>query len=173
MPTLNMIIWINESMQQARYLYMPGVWLALFVASVLSKCGRGWAAPLLALWAAANLAGLERNLGIYRSTLVKTQIISERVRQDYSQTLGARTILVQDLAEQPNGVFFGGSELISRIQTALPDASSSGATANRRTPPVRIFGTAGIRRRRTWFGNSCQHRAAGSRCYDGRAFPRL
>jgi hypothetical protein len=121
-PTLNIIIWINESMQQARYLYMPGVWLALFAASVLSRCARGWAVALLALWATVNLAGLEYNLGVYQSTLAKTQIISERVREDFSQTPGARTILIQDLAEQPNGVFFGGSELISRIQSALPDA---------------------------------------------------
>jgi hypothetical protein len=121
-PTLNIIIWISESMQQARYLYMPGIWLALFVASVLCRSRRGWAVPLLALWAASNLAGLEHNLGVYRSTLAKIQIIGERVDRDFSQTPGAKTILIQDLAENPNGVFFGDSELIAQIQRALPNA---------------------------------------------------
>jgi hypothetical protein len=78
---------------------------------------------LLTLWAAVNVAGVEQNLGVYRATLAKTKIISERVRDDYSQTPGTRTILIQDLPEQPNGVFFGASELIDRIQTALPGAA--------------------------------------------------
>ena len=121
-PTLNIIIWINESMQQTRYLYMPGIWLALFIASVLSKCARGWAAPLLTLWAAMNLAGLEQNLGVYRATLANTQIIGERIRGDYSQSPSARTILIQGLPEQPNGVFFGGAEMIDRIEAAIPGA---------------------------------------------------
>jgi hypothetical protein len=118
LPTLNIINWIGEPMQQARYLYMPGIWLCLFVASVMST--RKSAIPLLALWAAANLAGLEHNLNVYRTTLAKTEVIAERVRRDASP--GVRTILIRDLPDQPNGVFFASSELITQIKSAIPDA---------------------------------------------------
>jgi hypothetical protein len=113
------------------------------------------------------------NLNVYRTTLAKTRIIGERVRGDFSQTPGARTIVIQDLAEQPNGVFFGGSELIGRIQTALPSAVAKRAMVKRRIAAVRIFGIAGIRRPRIWCGNRRLRRVLSSRCYDGRAFPRL
>jgi Dolichyl-phosphate-mannose-protein mannosyltransferase len=119
-PTLNIINWIGEPMQQARYLYTPGVWLALFLASVLSRVSRS--AVLLALWAAANLAGLEHNLNVYRTTLAQTRAIGERVRQDGIQTPDVRSIHVEGLPEQPNGVFFAGSEIISQLKAAIPGA---------------------------------------------------
>ena len=121
LPTLNIINWIGEPMQQARYLYMPGVWLALFVASVLGS-RQAWSVPLLVLWAGANLAGLEHNLNVYRSTLSQTRIIGERVRQDSLATPGARVILIKGLPDQPNGVFFAASEVISQMKAAFPGA---------------------------------------------------
>jgi len=120
LPTLNIINWIGEPMQQSRYLYMPGVWLSLFVGSVLST--RKSAAALLSLWAAANLAGLEHNLNVYRTTLAQTILMGERVSHDAAQTPGVKTILIQDLPDQPNGVFFAGAEVIAQIKTKLPGA---------------------------------------------------
>jgi hypothetical protein len=117
-PTLNLIGWVGESMLEARYLYMPCVWLSLFAASALGATRR--TTPLLAVLALANVVGLEHNLGVYRTALDGAQSITQRVRRDYAAAGGSGPILISDLPIRSGGVLFIGPELAGQIQDALP-----------------------------------------------------
>jgi hypothetical protein len=117
-PALSILSWIGPTAQQARYLYLPGVFVAMLMAELVSQSSypRGVLAGLLL----AGVAGTTFNLWIYRDMLVGMEKAVEQIRNDSLARPAAKEVRLIGYEPDPNGVFYFGPELISRIQQVVP-----------------------------------------------------
>ncbi len=119
-PVMNIVSWIGSSMQHSRYLYLPAVFAALMMASVLNR-GR-FSSLLLTGYLLLSAAGVLTNIQGYKRALARTEIIAESVRMEWLRNPEARRICIVGLPEHVDGVFYFGSELIERVKGKVPRA---------------------------------------------------
>jgi hypothetical protein len=117
LPALNLVGWVGESMRHSRYLYLPGLWMIMAAAVVISRCSLGNLA--LTLLVAANLAGAAHNLGVYRTVIADAYAISRQIVTDGDE-YHARIVDLSSLDEAPFGVYFFRQEIALSLRAALP-----------------------------------------------------
>jgi hypothetical protein len=118
LPMANIVGWIGPPLQHSRYLYMPGIWMALFLAAVLGRTRRG--PLLLAGLAIVNMAGAAYNVHVHAMMFQRADELAEIVKRDASRNPGIREIDLIGVPDDPNGVFYFASELTRRIEDKLP-----------------------------------------------------
>jgi hypothetical protein len=120
-PVLNIVGWIGSWMQHSRYLYLPAVFAMLLIASTAGKirCSTG----ILGVLFIVNALGAASNIQVYRDMLEKAEVLADTVRSDWERQSAVRTIGLLDLPENPDGVFYFGSEVVERIGRKIPDAT--------------------------------------------------
>ena len=114
LPALNIIGWISASAQQSRYLYMPGIWIALVMAQLVGQVPRPmwfFSAGLL-----ANALASYTDLDIYRDMLHRTEIYARLIQE---QSGHARQIVIANFPAEPNGIFFFRDELVRQVQARM------------------------------------------------------
>ena len=117
LPALNLVGWVGESMRHSRYLYLPGLWMIMAAAVVISRRPLGNLA--LTLLVAANLAGAAHNLGVYRKVIGDAHAISRQIAADCAQ-YRARIVDLASLDEAPFGVYFFRQEIVRALGAAQP-----------------------------------------------------
>jgi hypothetical protein len=120
LPVLNIVGWIGSSMQHSRYLYLPTVFSMLLVASTVGKIR--WSTGILGALLFINVLGAVSNIRVYRDMLQKAEIVASTVHFDWKRQPAARTISLLNLPEDPDGVFYFGSEVVERIARKIPNA---------------------------------------------------
>ena len=120
-PVLNIVGWIGPPMQHSRYLYLPAIFVMMLIASTLGKIR--WATFLLTAFLAVNTMGAISNTRVYLDMLARIERLASAVQTDWRRQPTIRTICLVNLPENPNGVFFFGSELVERIGTKIPKAT--------------------------------------------------
>jgi hypothetical protein len=118
LPMANIVGWIGPPLQHSRYLYMPGIWMALFLAAVLGRSRR--ATLLLAGLAIVNMAGAAYNVHVYTTMFQRADELAQVVRRDASRNPGINEVDLIGVPDDPNGVFYFASELTQRIEQELP-----------------------------------------------------
>jgi hypothetical protein len=116
LPALNLVGWVGPSMQNARYLYLPGVWLFLLLAALAARTRAGTA--VVAAVVLANAAGVLHNLEVYRSVLGRASLIADQIRNDAARE-GARAVYLAGVPATPHGVFFFSRELVLSLSETL------------------------------------------------------
>jgi hypothetical protein len=109
LPALNLVGWVGPSMQNARYLYLPGVWLFLFLGALAARTRAGTA--VVAAVVLANAAGVLHNLEVYRSVLGRVSLIADQIRGATARE-GVRAVYLAGVPATPHGVFFFSRELV-------------------------------------------------------------
>jgi hypothetical protein len=120
-PVLNIVGWIGSWMQHSRYLYLPAVFAMLLIASAVSKIRSS--SGILAAFLFINALGAASNIRVYRDMLEKAETIAEAVHSDWKRQFDVRTICLLNLPENPDGVFYFGSEVVERIRRKVPAAT--------------------------------------------------
>ena len=108
-------------MQHSRYLYLPTVFAMLLIASTVSKIR--WSTGILGAFLFINVLGASSNIQVYRDMLQKAEILANAVHFDWKRQPTARTICLINLPENPDGVFYFGSEVVERIGRKIPNAT--------------------------------------------------
>jgi hypothetical protein len=98
LPTANIIGWLGESAQFSRYLYLPGVWLALLLANLIYRSRRPL--PLLLGMSAAFALGTWCNLDIYRRMLDRTVELAGLIETNIGEK-PVHSISIEDLPPEP------------------------------------------------------------------------
>ncbi|MBN1566827.1 MAG: hypothetical protein JXA73_03205 [Acidobacteria bacterium] len=120
-PVLNIVGWIGSWMQHSRYLYLPTVFAMLLIASAVSKVR--WSGGLLGAFLFINALGAAANIRVYLNMLEKAETIAGAVYSDWKLQPDVRTICLLNLPENPDGVFYFGSEVVERIGRKIPNAT--------------------------------------------------
>jgi hypothetical protein len=120
-PVLNIVGWIGSWMQHSRYLYLPTVFAMLLIASTVSKIR--WSTGILGAFLFINVLGAASNIQVYRDMLQKAEILAGTIHFDWKRQPTARTICLINLPENPDGVFYFGSEVVERIGRKIPNAT--------------------------------------------------
>ena len=119
LPVLNIVGWIGPSMQQARYVYLPSIWIFLMVAAILQRHRQSWILTVLLL---ANVLGVESNLSVYRRMLGEAQQMAAAVGKDCRSRGNIQEVDIAGMPSAPYGVAFFDSELIADLQRSVPAA---------------------------------------------------
>jgi hypothetical protein len=121
-PVVSVIGWIRPSLQHARHLYWPSVWMALLLALALGRCSRRSA--VTALFVLAQVAGLTYNIWVYRDLFNKAILGANQVSSELLAA-NAPTAEVQliGVPNDPHGVPYVETEIQQRIRQALPAAA--------------------------------------------------
>jgi hypothetical protein len=119
-PVLNIAGWIGPSMQHSRYLYLPAIFSFLLLVSLIGKLRM--AGVLLGSYFLINALGVSANIWSYRHMLLRSESVAESVRIDCAQQPGIKTIFLLNLPENPDGVFFFGSEVVAQLESRIPTA---------------------------------------------------
>jgi hypothetical protein len=122
LPAINLTGWVGASMQQSRYLYLPGLWIVMAAAALIAR--RPFGNVALTLLVAANLSGVVHNLGVYRTMLGKARAISQQIARDCAQ-YHAGIVDLASIDNEPSGVFFFRSEITGALRIAEPDVCIS------------------------------------------------
>src|SRR5262249_21854634 len=89
-PVISILGWVGPTAQQARYLYLPGIWIAMLMAEVISQTR--FPRVLLAGLLVACAIGTTFNLWVYRDALNLIERGVERVSVDTAVDPGIRHI---------------------------------------------------------------------------------
>lgn len=119
LPVLNIVGWIGPSMQQARYVYLPSVWILLMVAAISQRQRQSW---ILAVLLLANVLGGEYNLSVYRRMLGEAQHMAAAVGKDCRSRGDIQEVDIAGLPSSPYGVAFFDSELMADLRRSVPGA---------------------------------------------------
>jgi hypothetical protein len=120
-PVLSVAGWIRPSLQHARHLYWPSVWMALLLALALGRCTRRSA--VTALFVLAQAAGLTYNIWVYRDLFGKAILGAEQVSSELiaANASNAEVRLI-GIPNEPNGMPYVEAEIQERIRRAVPAA---------------------------------------------------
>jgi hypothetical protein len=120
-PIVSVAGWIRPSLQHARHLYWPSVWIALLLALALGRCSRRSA--VTALFVLAQATGLTYNIWVYRDLLSKAVLGADQVSRDLiaADASNAEVRLI-GIPNEPNGMPYVESEIQERIRQAEPAA---------------------------------------------------
>src|SRR5205823_5249962 len=117
-PVINVIGWIQPSLQHARHLYWPSLWMTLLVALALERCQ--WRLALAISFLAVQSAGLSYNIRVYRDLFEKAGQIASQLQNEIASLPAVKEVRLMGVPENPNGVFYFRDELKERVGSALP-----------------------------------------------------
>jgi hypothetical protein len=117
-PALGILSWVGPTAMQARYLYLPGVWIAMLLAELVSRSSYPRAA--LAALLVAGVAGTTFNLWVYRDMLAGMKQTVDRIAEASLADPALKEIKLVGYQPEPNGVFLFGQELISQVEQRVP-----------------------------------------------------
>jgi hypothetical protein len=117
-PVVNVIGWIQPSLQHSRHLYWPSVWMVLLLALALERCR--WRSALALMFLVVQAAGLTYNMGVYRNLFERTAQIASHIQREAQAEAGITEVRLMGVPESPHGVFYFSDELTKRLNEALP-----------------------------------------------------
>jgi hypothetical protein len=117
-PVVNVIGWIQPSLQHTRHLYWPSVWITLLLALALERCR--WRSALELLFLLVQIAGLTYNIWVYRDLFERTGQMANRIEHEALAAGDVREVRLLGVPETPSGVFYFRDELNRKIAAALP-----------------------------------------------------
>jgi hypothetical protein len=121
LPVFTLVGWLRPSLQNARFLYLPAVWMSFTLAVTIVGRSR-YVTTILMLLVMSNSLAAHHNVAVYKEMLMKTDYLADQVLQDQKRT-PAETIFLAGLPEAPNGVFYFPSELAFKVKARLPDVN--------------------------------------------------
>ncbi len=117
-PMANLIGWVGESMKHSRYLYLPGLWMIMAGAAVISRVRFGNVA--LAMLVAANVAGSAHNLGVYRRLVGEAHTMARQIVQDAAER-HATAVDLTGVEPEPYGVVLFRREIADLARAERPE----------------------------------------------------
>jgi hypothetical protein len=117
-PVVNVIGWIQPSLQHSRHLYWPSVWMVLLLALALEQCR--WRSAFALMFLVVQAVGLTYNIRVYRDLFERTGQIASRIEREAHAVADVTEVRLVGVPESPNGVFYFSDELTKRINDALP-----------------------------------------------------
>ena len=118
LPVVNVIGWIQPSLQHSRHLYWPSVWVTLLLALALERCR--WRSALALAFLSVQAAGLTYNIWVYRDLFERAGQIASRIEREALAAGGITEVRLLGVPETPNGVFYFQDEIKERVGRALP-----------------------------------------------------
>jgi hypothetical protein len=121
LPVAPILTWLDQSAQNARYLYMPAVFVSMLAAVALSNTR--WPVILLSAFAFFNLCCGAYNVWVYEATYNYAGELARQVAADYAGQAGPFQLRVVGMPTDFDGVFFSRSEFEYRLQAKLQNAT--------------------------------------------------
>ena len=121
LPVFTLLGWIRPSLQNARFLYLPTVWMSFVLAVSLDSISRH-ALPLLAAIVLSSGLAAHHNVAVYKAMLTRADVLAEFVWHD-QQRDAASTVYLTGLPEAPDGVFYFPSQLATKVKMRMPDVN--------------------------------------------------
>ena len=119
LPVFSLVGWLRPSLQNARFLYLPAVWMSFALAVAIVGRSR-YVTSILLLLVVSNSLAAHHNVAVYREMLTKTDYLADQLLQDHRR-MPAETIVLVGLPEAPNGVFYFPSELAFKVKMQMPN----------------------------------------------------
>ena len=121
LPVFTLLGWIRPSLQNARFLYLPAVWMSLVLAVSLASVSRH-GLPLLAAIVLSSGLAAHHNVAVYKEMLTRADVLAEFIWHD-QQRDAASTVYLTGLPEAPDGVFYFPSQLATKVKARMPDVN--------------------------------------------------
>jgi hypothetical protein len=118
---MSLLGWVGPGAQQARYLYWPGFWIALFFAELVFQSR--YPRTVLAGLVIACVVATTFNLWIYRDMLAGLELTVEQIHEDSLTQPDAAEVRL--IGYHPNGVYYFDEELQDRIRQRTPGLTVS------------------------------------------------
>jgi hypothetical protein len=121
LPVFTLVGWLRPSLQNARFLYLPAVWMSFALAVAIVGRSR-YVTSILLLLVVSNSLAAHHNVAVYKEMLTKTDYLADQLLQDQKR-MPAETIVLVGLPEAPNGVFYFPSELAFKLKMQMPNVN--------------------------------------------------
>ncbi len=120
LPVVNILGWIGPTAGNSRYLYLPAMWIFLFLTSSVEGSRVGTAA--LSLILIANAAGALHHVAVLRDTLARADAVAASIHSA-AVAHGASEVQVSGItsATSLNGWLYFGDEVVTRARRELPN----------------------------------------------------
>lgn len=120
LPAVAVIGWIKPTLEHTRHLYLPSVWIALLMGTILTRPS---VKPMLTwLLLAVQSAALLWNMQVYRDVLERAGTIAAAAHDNIRTTEPAAEIRLTGVPAELDGVWYFDAELQHQLQarSAVP-----------------------------------------------------
>ncbi len=118
LPAAAVLGWVGPSAAGSRNLYLPALWIFLFIAQTAQDSPRSTWIVMLVMF--ANVAGSLHNIGVYRESLARADSLAARVRSALIADPSACRVELLDVPSTKDGVMFFRDEVAARTRARVP-----------------------------------------------------
>ncbi len=118
LPVFTIVGWLDETAQHTRDLYLPGIFMSMFVAAAFGNAR--WPSPLSTGFVLLSVCCGFYNMWVYKNAYRWSAELASGIAADYSHAGDTAGVRVFAMPPEFNGVLFSQFELQYRVQRALP-----------------------------------------------------